>query len=98
MAKKSKKGSLIVVPFNEKELIPTAEDIGRYNAIDKALGKILLKGKLPRKGILVVSCRVFKKIISKAYNLGLTMVISKGAPTFEAVQLAEEKGITLIGF
>ena len=84
--------------FVDRHLLFVSEDISRYNAIDKVLGKAILNRTSLKSSFLVLSCRVFKKIISKAVQVGIPVVISRGAPTFDSIKLAQEKGITLIGF
>ncbi len=88
----------VAAVFKCKELLAVNEDIGRYNAIDKVIGKLLSQQISPEGKILVVSCRIFKKILSKVQKLGIKLVISKGAPTYEAVEFAHFHDITLIGF
>ncbi len=84
--------------FKDKELLAVSEDIGRYNAIDKVIGKLLLRQISPEGKILVVSCRVFRNILSKVQKLGIKLIISRGAPTYEAIEFANFHEITLIGF
>jgi len=74
------------------------EDLSRYGAIDKVIGWALLnKIKLCRT-ILLTSGRVFKETIAKVVAAGIPVIVSKAAPTYDAVCLAEEKRVTLIGF
>ncbi|MCL1982617.1 MAG: formate dehydrogenase accessory sulfurtransferase FdhD, partial [Clostridiales bacterium] len=74
------------------------EDIGRSNAVDKAIGKALIDGLNPEEGILVTSGRVTSEIILKAARLRIPVVISVSAPTDRAVEIAVKTDITLIGF
>jgi FdhD protein len=78
--------------------IHIAEDIGRHNAVDKALGHCLLR-KIPLKDkILVTSGRASYEMVTKAVRAGLSVIATLSAPTFLAVQIAQDRGLTLIGY
>ncbi|HQO09529.1 MAG TPA: formate dehydrogenase accessory sulfurtransferase FdhD [Clostridiales bacterium] len=74
------------------------EDIGRHNAIDKVIGNIYLAGKPLSDKIVLTSGRISSEIVLKLIYAGVRMLISRSAPTQKAVELAEENGITLVGF
>ena len=75
------------------------EDVGRHNALDKAIGASLLAGLIPLDNhILAISGRVGYEIIQKASTAGIPVIVAVGAPTTLAVNLAVEHGITLAGF
>jgi FdhD protein len=74
------------------------EDIGRHNAVDKVLGEGFLKGLELKDKFLVISGRVSSDVVSKLLNCGLSMVVSRTAPTSLAVRMAQKVGITIAGF
>ena len=76
----------------------TAEDIGRHNAIDKAVGKCKLNKIDTVKSVLFVSGRLSSEMVTKAVMHRIPIVISRTAPTHLGVKTAHDHGITLIGF
>lgn len=74
------------------------EDIGRHNAVDKITGKCLLENISYRDKILVFSGRISSEILIKVAKMGIPLIISRSAPTELAVKLAQDMGITVVGF
>jgi FdhD protein len=75
-----------------------AEDVGRHNAIDKIFGQCLLEEIAPDNHIILSSGRISSEMLLKVAKRNIPVVVSKSAPTALGVKLANELGITLIGF
>jgi FdhD protein len=75
------------------------EDVGRHNAVDKVVGRLVLDRALPAAGRgLFVSGRVSFEIVQKAWAAGFGLVAGVSGPTALAVETAQRAGITLVGF
>ena len=74
------------------------EDVGRHNALDKAIGKGILEACDLREATVLLSGRAGADLVAKSASIGASFVISVSAPSALAVQLAVHSGITLIGF
>jgi FdhD protein len=84
--------------YGDDKMLAFAEDIGRHNAIDKVFGHCLLEGIDTSNCIIVSSGRISSEILLKIARRGVPIVVSRSAPTNLGVKVAEDMGITLIGF
>ena len=76
-------------------LLSLAEDVGRHNAVDKAIGKLFLEGTLSRTAVMILSSRVSYELVQKAGRAKIPIILSKSRPTTLAVSLASELNMTL---
>ncbi|MEQ1874816.1 MAG: formate dehydrogenase accessory sulfurtransferase FdhD [Ilumatobacteraceae bacterium] len=77
----------------------TREDVGRHNAVDKVIGRMLLDGQLPATGLgLFVSGRASFELVQKAWAGGFSTLVAVSAPTALAVHTARRAGLLLAGF
>ncbi|MBN1232588.1 MAG: formate dehydrogenase accessory sulfurtransferase FdhD [Candidatus Coatesbacteria bacterium] len=73
-------------------------DIGRHNAVDKVVGKAILKKDDPSRYVLYVSGRISFEMVQKALRHGISILVSRSASTYLAVQMARETNLTLVSF
>ncbi len=75
-----------------------AEDVGRHNAVDKLMGLALQRGMATTDRILLSTGRVSSEMLLKAARMSVPIVASRTSPTEMAVALAEQLGVTIIGY
>lgn len=80
------------------DCLAAAEDIGRHNAVDKAVGVLLEARSLARAALLTVSGRISFEIVSKCYRAGIPILAAVSAPSTLAVEMGRRLGITIVGF
>ena len=77
------------------EIISFAEDVGRHNALDKAIGKGFINRKLHEAAILILSSRISYELVQKAARAHLPIMISKSRPTALAAEMGKALNMTL---
>jgi FdhD protein len=80
------------------ELLACHEDIGRHNAVDKAVGDLLSRDALGGGAVLAVSGRVSYELVQKAWRAELPILLAVSAPSSFAVEMGERLGVCVIGF
>jgi FdhD protein len=81
-----------------QRIVIKSEDIGRHNTLDKIAGHMLLDHIWPERRILLTTGRVSSEMLQKAGRIGASVVISRTSPSSMSIRLAENMGITLIGY
>ncbi|HZY79881.1 MAG TPA: formate dehydrogenase accessory sulfurtransferase FdhD [Cyclobacteriaceae bacterium] len=80
------------------DLLSVQEDIGRHNAVDKAIGELFLNDSLQNADVLFISGRVSYEIVAKCTQAKIPFLLAVSAPSSLAVEHCKKSGITLIGF
>jgi len=92
-------GAALFGPAPSYELLCSSEDVGRHNAVDKVIGRLVLNDRLPLHGaILWVSGRASYEMVQKALMAQMSALVCVGAPTSLAIELARSCNLTLVGF
>lgn len=81
-----------------QKILASAEDIGRHNTLDKIAGRCLLDNIHPEHAILLTTGRISSDMLQKALRIGASVLISRTSPTSLSVEMADQFGVTLIGY
>lgn len=82
----------------DRDRLAAAEDVGRHNALDKAIGRLLLTNRLAEARIALLSGRCSFEMVQKSARAGIPVAASVSAPTALAIDLAQRAALTLVGF
>ncbi|HVP21070.1 MAG TPA: formate dehydrogenase accessory sulfurtransferase FdhD [Anaerolineaceae bacterium] len=81
-----------------RQVITSAEDIGRHNTLDKIAGRCLLDHITVQKCLLITTGRISSEMMQKAARMGASVLISRTSPSSMAIDIARREGITLVGY
>jgi FdhD protein len=81
-----------------QDLLLIAEDVGRHNTVDRLWGEALARGIDTRDKVILSSGRITSEMLRKAGRMGVPVIISRTSPSSLALRLAEDWGITLVGY
>ena len=98
MRKKTRASHAAAVYTSGLEILSVAEDVGRHNALDKAIGKLFLEGKLEKALLLILSSRISYELVQKAARARIPIILAVSRPTSLAVELASKLNMTLACF
>jgi len=95
LRKKTRASHAAVIYDSNYQVLSTAEDVGRHNALDKAIGRLFLNGNLDRATLLILSSRISYELVQKAARARIPVIFAMSRPTSLAVALATELNMTL---
>lgn len=93
--KKTRAAHAAVIFDNQIRMLAHAEDVGRHNALDKAIGKVFAESKIESAVFVLMSSRLSYELVQKAARAGIELMVGISRPTALAVELAKSVNITL---
>lgn len=84
--------------YRDGEFLAHAEDVGRHNTLDKAVGGLVMSGLSPRGAVLLTTGRISSEMVSKCARMGVPLIASLSAATTAAAESAESLGIAVLGY
>jgi FdhD protein len=91
-------GIHVVALVGAHNIITIAEDIGRHNALDRVIGHALRNGIDLSQTFIIVSGRISSEMARKCLTANIPIIVSRGATTTLAIEIAEKNGLTIVGF
>ncbi len=95
LRKKTRASHAAALYSSDFELLSVAEDVGRHNALDKAIGKLFLGKSLIKASLLILSSRISYELVQKAARARIPVILAVSRPTSLAVELASQINMTL---
>ncbi|MFC1830243.1 formate dehydrogenase accessory sulfurtransferase FdhD [Thermodesulfobacteriota bacterium] len=95
MRKQTRASHAAAIYSSDFELLSVAEDVGRHNALDKAIGKLFLNRRLEMASLLTLSSRISYELVQKAARASIPVILAFSRPTSLAVELASRLNMTL---
>lgn len=91
-------GTHVVALADREKIVALSEDIGRHNALDRVIGSGLRRGMDFSQTFVIASGRISSEMARKCLMANIPVVVSRGATTTLAVDIAEKTGLTIVGF